>query len=67
MVEFIVVKCILYEEARFFLSNCPGTQMDGNNDGEPCECSIGDAKKKRHLGAFLLSKFLFFTEFHKSF
>lgn len=24
-------------EAKFFLKNCPGTQMDGNNDGEPCE------------------------------
>ena len=25
------------EEAMFFLRNCPNTQMDGNNDGEPCE------------------------------
>lgn len=25
------------EEATFFLRNCPGTQMDGNNDGVPCE------------------------------
>ena len=25
------------EEATFFLNNCPGTQMDGNNDGVPCE------------------------------
>lgn len=24
-------------EAEFFLRNCPNTQMDGNNDGEPCE------------------------------
>lgn len=24
-------------EARYFLENCPNTQMDGNNDGEPCE------------------------------
>ena len=24
-------------EAKFFLKNCPGTQMDGNNDGVPCE------------------------------
>ena len=24
-------------EARFFLANCPGTQMDGDNDGVPCE------------------------------
>ena len=26
-----------YEEAVFFLRNCPNTKMDGNNDGEPCE------------------------------
>jgi cold shock CspA family protein len=25
------------EEATYFLKHCPGTQMDGNNDGEPCE------------------------------
>jgi endonuclease YncB( thermonuclease family) len=25
------------EEARFFLENCPGVQMDGNRDGVPCE------------------------------
>ncbi|ALG67351.1 cold shock domain-containing protein [Beggiatoa leptomitoformis] len=25
------------EEAVFFLRNCPNTQMDGNNDGVPCE------------------------------
>ncbi len=24
-------------EAEFFVKNCPNTQMDGNNDGEPCE------------------------------
>lgn len=24
-------------EATFFLQNCPGTRMDGNNDGVPCE------------------------------
>lgn len=24
-------------EAKFFLSSCPGTQMDGDNDGVPCE------------------------------
>lgn len=24
-------------EARFFLQNCPGVKMDGNNDGIPCE------------------------------
>lgn len=24
-------------EATFFLNNCPGTKMDGNNDGTPCE------------------------------
>lgn len=25
------------EEATFFLGNCPGVKMDGNNDGVPCE------------------------------
>lgn len=25
------------EQATFFLRNCPGTKMDGNNDGVPCE------------------------------
>jgi len=25
------------EEATFFISNCPNTEMDGNNDGVPCE------------------------------
>ena len=25
------------DEATFFLRNCPGTQMDGNHDGVPCE------------------------------
>ena len=25
------------EEAMYFLRNCPGTKMDGNNDGVPCE------------------------------
>jgi hypothetical protein len=24
-------------EATYFLQNCPGTRMDGNNDGIPCE------------------------------
>jgi hypothetical protein len=24
-------------EATFFLKNCPGTKMDDNNDGIPCE------------------------------
>lgn len=24
-------------EAEFFLRNCPSVEMDGNNDGEPCE------------------------------
>jgi cold shock CspA family protein len=26
-----------YEEALFYLRNCPGTKMDGDSDGEPCE------------------------------
>ncbi|MGH8444164.1 MAG: excalibur calcium-binding domain-containing protein, partial [Solimonas sp.] len=25
------------EEARFYLANCPGTKMDGDHDGIPCE------------------------------
>jgi len=25
------------EEAKYFLRHCPGTQMDGNHDGIPCE------------------------------
>lgn len=25
------------EEATYFLRNCPGVMMDGNNDGVPCE------------------------------
>lgn len=25
------------DEAKFFLKNCPGTQMDGDGDGIPCE------------------------------
>lgn len=25
------------DEATFFLRNCPGTQMDGDSDGIPCE------------------------------
>jgi hypothetical protein len=24
-------------EATYFLRHCPGTQMDGDGDGEPCE------------------------------
>ena len=26
-----------YEEAKFFINNCPNTKMDGDRDGEPCE------------------------------
>ncbi len=25
------------EEATYFINHCPGTQMDGNGDGVPCE------------------------------
>ena len=25
------------KEAKYFLKNCPGTQMDGDGDGKPCE------------------------------
>lgn len=28
---------ISYEEAEFYLRNCPGTNMDGDGDGVPCE------------------------------
>ena len=30
-----------YEEALFFLRNCPGVQMDGDGDGIPCERQFG--------------------------
>jgi hypothetical protein len=33
-------------EAQFFLANCPGTEMDGDHDGIPCErqwCSVAKA------------------------
>ncbi|MBL8321462.1 MAG: cold shock domain-containing protein [Acinetobacter sp.] len=30
-----------YEEAVFFIRNCPGTKMDGNHDGVPCERQFG--------------------------
>lgn len=26
-----------YEEAVYFINHCPGTEMDGDGDGEPCE------------------------------
>ncbi|KXJ61804.1 MAG: hypothetical protein AXW14_17855 [Alteromonas sp. Nap_26] len=26
-----------YEEAKYFLKNCPNTKMDGDDDGIPCE------------------------------
>lgn len=25
------------EEATYFINHCPGTEMDGNRDGVPCE------------------------------
>ncbi|KWR76547.1 hypothetical protein RM96_32720 [Cupriavidus sp. IDO] len=28
------------EEATFYLQNCPGTKMDGDGDGIPCERSL---------------------------
>jgi cold shock CspA family protein len=30
-----------YEEAIFYLQNCPGTKMDGDYDGIPCEDQFG--------------------------
>jgi len=26
-----------YEEAKYFITYCPNTKMDGDNDGVPCE------------------------------
>ena len=26
-----------YDEAKYFIENCPNTKMDGDNDGIPCE------------------------------
>lgn len=30
-----------YEEAKYFVDNCPDTKMDGDNDGIPCERQFG--------------------------
>ena len=30
-----------YEEAKFFIENCPDTKMDGDHDGIPCERQFG--------------------------
>ena len=30
-----------YEEAVFFINNCPNTKMDGDHDGVPCERQFG--------------------------
>ena len=30
-----------YEEAKYFLDNCPNTKMDGDHDGVPCERQFG--------------------------
>ena len=30
-----------YEEAKYFIHNCPNTKMDGDNDGIPCERQFG--------------------------
>jgi hypothetical protein len=37
--DVVVVAAVLgaIEEATFYLRSCPGTQMDGDNDGIPCE------------------------------
>uniref|UniRef100_UPI00405742FB excalibur calcium-binding domain-containing protein n=1 Tax=Candidatus Electronema sp. TaxID=2698783 RepID=UPI00405742FB len=29
------------EEATFYVQNCPGTKMDGDGDGKPCEDRCG--------------------------
>lgn len=31
-----------YEEAKFFIQNCPNTKMDGDSDGIPCERQFGN-------------------------
>ena len=30
-----------YEEAKYFITHCPKTKMDGDNDGIPCERQFG--------------------------
>jgi len=30
-----------YDEAKFFIQNCPNTKMDGDDDGIPCEKQFG--------------------------
>ena len=30
-----------YAEAKFYLDNCPGMKVDGDNDGIPCERQFG--------------------------
>ena len=32
-----------YDEAVFFLKNCPNTNMDGDRDGIPCERQFRDS------------------------
>ena len=39
--ELIACEMGSYEEAKFFLDNCPNTKLDGNHDGEPCEAQFG--------------------------
>ncbi len=34
------------QEATFFLQNCPDTQMDGDNDGVPCERQLCTVNKR---------------------
>ncbi|MCP1659685.1 excalibur calcium-binding domain-containing protein [Neisseria perflava] len=33
------------EEARYFSRYCPNTEMDGDNDGIPCECGVGSENR----------------------
>jgi len=30
-----------YDEAKYFITHCPHTKMDGDNDGIPCERQFG--------------------------
>ena len=47
------------EEATFFLRNCPGTKMDGDNDGIPCEsqwCGVRNRQRCRRCRRIMQSK-----------
>ena len=41
------------EEATFYLQNCPGTEMDGDGDGVPCESQWCGRSGGRHHSSIL--------------